>query len=130
MRTQTLFLPTLKVLELVKNIVADDRVQLRVLRSFEPLPISPSDDQAMGYQLLQQTIQSVFPEVNLVVPGNDFISCDWWVVVAGTASYLMPLPLLPTQPFILETAGCSCPWNCVFPLGVEARPQTGKEQKQ
>ncbi|GAB1285409.1 N-fatty-acyl-amino acid synthase/hydrolase PM20D1 [Apodemus speciosus] len=58
-----------EVLELVKNIVADDRVQLRVLRSFEPLPVSPSDDQAMGYQLLQQTIRSVFPEVNIIVPG-------------------------------------------------------------
>jgi hypothetical protein len=115
-RTLTLFVPTLKVLELVKNTVADDRVQLHVLRSFEPLPISPSDDQAMGYQLLQETIRSVFPEVDIVVPGNDFISCGWWVVVAGTASYLMPLPLPPTQPFILETAGCFCPWKCIFPL--------------
>lgn len=113
----TVFVSTLKVLELVKNIVADDRVQLHVLRSFEPLPISPSDAQAMGYQLLQQTIQSVFPEVNIVVPGNDFIGCGWWVVVAGAASYLMSHSLPPSQPFILETAGCICPWNCIFPSG-------------
>uniref|UniRef100_A0A8C5K8B8 N-fatty-acyl-amino acid synthase/hydrolase PM20D1 n=1 Tax=Jaculus jaculus TaxID=51337 RepID=A0A8C5K8B8_JACJA len=58
-----------EVLELVKNIVADDRVQFHVLRAFDPLPISPSDDQALGYQLLRQTIQSVFPEVNIVTPG-------------------------------------------------------------
>lgn len=58
-----------EVVERVQNIVADDRVQLHVLRSFEPLPVSPSDDQAMGYQLLQQTIQSVFPEVKIIVPG-------------------------------------------------------------
>ncbi|KAL1775065.1 putative carboxypeptidase PM20D1 [Sigmodon hispidus] len=58
-----------EVLKLVKNIVADDRVQMRVLKSFDPLPVSPSDAQAMGYQLLQQTIQSVFPEINIVVPG-------------------------------------------------------------
>lgn len=58
-----------EVLELVKNTVADDRVQLQVLRAFDPLPISPSDDQALGYQLLRQTIQSVFPEVNTVTPG-------------------------------------------------------------
>lgn len=115
-RTLTLFASTLKVVELVQNIVADDRVQLHVLRSFEPLPVSPSDDQAMGYQLLQQTIQSVFPEVKIIVPGNDFISCGWWVVGAGSASYLTPLSLPPTQPFIRETAGCFCPWNCIFPL--------------
>lgn len=65
-----------EVLELVKNIVADDRVQLRVLRSFEPLPVSPSDDQAMGYQLLQQTIRSVFPEVNIIVPGICIANTD------------------------------------------------------
>ncbi|EHB13861.1 Putative carboxypeptidase PM20D1 [Heterocephalus glaber] len=59
-----------EVLELAKNIVADDRVQFQVLRAFDPLPISPSDDQALGYQLLRQTIQSVFPEVNVVVPGT------------------------------------------------------------
>ncbi|XP_003474718.1 N-fatty-acyl-amino acid synthase/hydrolase PM20D1 [Cavia porcellus] len=59
-----------EVLELTKNIVADDRVQFEVLRAFDPLPISPSDDQALGYQLLRQTILSVFPEVNIVVPGT------------------------------------------------------------
>lgn len=75
MRTVTVLVSALKVLELVKKIVADDRVQLHVLRSFDPLPVSPSDEHAMGYQLLQQTIQSVFPEVNIVVPSNDFIIC-------------------------------------------------------
>lgn len=59
----------------MKNIVADDRVQLHVLRAFDPLPISPSDDKALGYQLLRQTIQSIFPEVDIVAPGNDFINC-------------------------------------------------------
>ncbi|XP_047377710.1 N-fatty-acyl-amino acid synthase/hydrolase PM20D1 isoform X1 [Sciurus carolinensis] len=59
-----------EVLELIKNIVADDRVQFHVLKAFDPLPISPTDDQALGYQLLRQTIQSVFPEVNIVTPGT------------------------------------------------------------
>ncbi|XP_006887984.1 PREDICTED: probable carboxypeptidase PM20D1 [Elephantulus edwardii] len=59
-----------EVLELVKNIVADDRVQFHVLSAFDPLPISPSDDQALGYQLLRQTIQSVFPEISIVTPGT------------------------------------------------------------
>lgn len=75
MRTPTLFASILKVLELVKKTVADDRIQMRVLRFTNPVPMSPSDDQALGYQLLQQTIKSVFPEVNIVVPGNDSISC-------------------------------------------------------
>lgn len=65
-----------EVLEFVKNIVADDRVQLHVLRSFEPLPFSPSDAKATGYQLLQQTIQSVFPEVDVVVPGICIANTD------------------------------------------------------
>ncbi|XP_037352774.1 N-fatty-acyl-amino acid synthase/hydrolase PM20D1 [Talpa occidentalis] len=59
-----------EVIDLVKNIMADDRVQFHVLSAFDPLPISPSDDQAFGYQLLRQTIQSVFPEVNIVAPGT------------------------------------------------------------
>ncbi|XP_045312182.1 N-fatty-acyl-amino acid synthase/hydrolase PM20D1 isoform X2 [Leopardus geoffroyi] len=58
-----------EVLELVKNIVADNRVQFHVLSAIDPLPVSPSDHQALGYQLLRQTIRSVFPEVNIVAPG-------------------------------------------------------------
>lgn len=85
-RNRTPFASSLEVLELVKNIVADDRVQFHILEAFEPLPISPSDDQALGYQLLRQTIQSVFPEINIVAPGNDFISCGWREVGAGTLS--------------------------------------------
>nr|KAF6397625.1 peptidase M20 domain containing 1 [Rousettus aegyptiacus] len=64
-----------EVLELAKNIVADDRVQFHVLSAFDPLPISPSDDQALGYQLLRQTIQSIFPEVE-VVPGICICNTD------------------------------------------------------
>ncbi|XP_034368595.1 N-fatty-acyl-amino acid synthase/hydrolase PM20D1 [Arvicanthis niloticus] len=86
-----------EVLELVKSIVADDRVQLRVLRSFEPLPISPSDDQAMGYQLLQQTIQSVFPEVNLVVPGICIANTDsrHYANITDGMYRFNPVPLQP-----------------------------------
>ncbi|XP_006834137.1 PREDICTED: probable carboxypeptidase PM20D1 [Chrysochloris asiatica] len=59
-----------EVLELVKSIVADDRVQYHVLSAFDPLPISPSDDSALGYQLLRHTIQAVFPEVSIITPGT------------------------------------------------------------
>lgn len=95
-----------KVLELVKNIVADDRVQLHVLDAFDPLPISPFDDQALGYQLLRQTIQSVFPEVNIVTPGNDFISCGWREVGAETVPSRVSTAPPPPQLFSLETSGC------------------------
>ncbi|XP_077013698.1 N-fatty-acyl-amino acid synthase/hydrolase PM20D1 isoform X2 [Tamandua tetradactyla] len=49
-----------EVLELVKNIVADDRVQYHVLNAFDPLPVSSSDNQAFGYQLLSQTIRHLY----------------------------------------------------------------------
>ncbi|XP_008062202.1 N-fatty-acyl-amino acid synthase/hydrolase PM20D1 [Carlito syrichta] len=65
-----------EVLELTKNIVADDRVQFHVLDAFNPLPVSSFDDQALGYQLLRQTIQSIFPEVNTVVPGICIANTD------------------------------------------------------
>lgn len=65
-----------EVLKLAKDIVVDDRVQFHVLESFEPLPVSPFDDQALGYQLIRQTIQSVFPEINIVVPGTCIAQTD------------------------------------------------------
>ncbi|KAM5201947.1 N-fatty-acyl-amino acid synthase/hydrolase PM20D1 isoform 3-T3 [Hipposideros larvatus] len=65
-----------EVLELVKNTVADDRVQFHVLNAHEPLPDSPSDDQALGYQLLLQTLQSVFPEINIVAPASCIANTD------------------------------------------------------
>lgn len=65
-----------EVLKLAKDIVVDDRVQFHVLSASEPQPISPFDDQALGYQLIRQTIQSVFPEINIVVPGTCIAQTD------------------------------------------------------
>uniref|UniRef100_A0A7N5JYR2 Peptidase M20 domain containing 1 n=1 Tax=Ailuropoda melanoleuca TaxID=9646 RepID=A0A7N5JYR2_AILME len=95
-----------EVLDLIKNIVADSRVQFHVLNAFDPLPVSPSDHQALGYQLLHQIIQSIFPEVSTVVPGNDFISWGGREVGAGTVSSLMSPAPPPPQLFSLETSGC------------------------
>uniref|UniRef100_A0A7N5JNV2 N-acyl-aliphatic-L-amino acid amidohydrolase n=1 Tax=Ailuropoda melanoleuca TaxID=9646 RepID=A0A7N5JNV2_AILME len=94
-----------EVLDLIKNIVADSRVQFHVLNAFDPLPVSPSDHQALGYQLLHQIIQSIFPEVSTVVPGNDFISWGGREVGAGTVSSLMSPAPPPPQLFSLETSG-------------------------
>ncbi|XP_054568173.1 N-fatty-acyl-amino acid synthase/hydrolase PM20D1 [Eptesicus fuscus] len=65
-----------EVLKLAKDIVVDDRVQFHVLDASEPLPVSPFDDQALGYQLIRQTIQSVFPEINIVAPGTCIAQTD------------------------------------------------------
>lgn len=83
---------SLKVIKLAKDIVVDDRVQYHVLEAVEPLPVSPFDDRALGYQLIRQTIESVFPEISIVVPGNDFISCGWREVGARTVFYPIPYP--------------------------------------
>ncbi|XP_074078607.1 N-fatty-acyl-amino acid synthase/hydrolase PM20D1 [Macrotis lagotis] len=58
-----------EVLEIIQNIVADNRVKYEVLTAFNPLPMSPYDNEAFGYQLLRRTIRDVFPEISVVVPG-------------------------------------------------------------
>ncbi|CAK6439721.1 unnamed protein product [Pipistrellus nathusii] len=65
-----------EVIKLAKDIVVDDRVQYHVLEAVEPLPVSPFDDRALGYQLIRQTIESVFPEISIVVPGTCIAQTD------------------------------------------------------
>lgn len=118
--------------------MADDRVQFHVLDAFDPLPVSPSDDQALGYQLLRQTIQSVFPEVNIVAPGNDFINCGWgnlagaegvcWNCILSNIHCPTPMPAVqPGNSWLLPLL---MGLELYFPLQVEVRKQTGKDQKQ
>ncbi|KAF1628018.1 N-fatty-acyl-amino acid synthase/hydrolase PM20D1, partial [Eudyptes filholi] len=59
-----------EVLEMVKNAVADDRVKIDVVEAFDPLPISPWDDQTFGVHILQRTILDTFSDVDSVVPGT------------------------------------------------------------
>ncbi|KAM4699125.1 N-fatty-acyl-amino acid synthase/hydrolase PM20D1 [Discoglossus pictus] len=49
-----------EALNIVRNTIRDERVELSVLDSFDPLPVSPYDDENFGYQMLQQTIHDVF----------------------------------------------------------------------
>lgn len=58
------------MLEVVRNIVADDRVKIDVVEAFDPLPVSPWDDQSFGVHIFQRTILDTFPDVDSVVPGN------------------------------------------------------------
>lgn len=57
-----------EVLDIIRNTINDERVELSVLDSFDPLPISPHDESNFGYQILQRTIHSVFSGAP-VVPG-------------------------------------------------------------
>ncbi|XP_075706827.1 N-fatty-acyl-amino acid synthase/hydrolase PM20D1 [Rhinoderma darwinii] len=49
-----------EALDIVRNTINDERVEISVLNSFDPLPISPYDESNFGYQTLQRTIHSVF----------------------------------------------------------------------
>ncbi|NWU99675.1 P20D1 hydrolase, partial [Upupa epops] len=59
-----------EVLEAVRKIVADDRVKIDVVTAFDPLPVSPWDEQAFGVHVFQRTVLDTFPDVNAVVPGT------------------------------------------------------------
>lgn len=61
----------LQVLDIVRNTINDERVELSVVNSFDPLPISPYDESNFGYQILQRTIYSVFSGV-AIAPGTFF----------------------------------------------------------
>ncbi|NXU50889.1 P20D1 hydrolase, partial [Turnix velox] len=59
-----------EVLETVRNTIADERVKIHVVEAFDPLPISPWDEQTFGVHILQKTILDTFPDVDSVVPGT------------------------------------------------------------
>ncbi|NXY89635.1 P20D1 hydrolase, partial [Alcedo cyanopectus] len=59
-----------EVLEVVQNTIADDRVKIEVVEAFDPLPISPWDDQTFGVHIFQRTILDTFPDVDSIVPGT------------------------------------------------------------
>ncbi|OPJ65990.1 putative carboxypeptidase PM20D1 [Patagioenas fasciata monilis] len=59
-----------EVLEAVRNTIADDRVRIDVVEAFDPLPVSPWDDQTFGVHIFQRTILDIFPDVDSVVPGT------------------------------------------------------------
>ncbi|XP_073523049.1 N-fatty-acyl-amino acid synthase/hydrolase PM20D1 [Phyllobates terribilis] len=57
-----------EALDIIRNTISDERVEISVLNSFDPLPISPYDESNFGYQTLQRTIHSVFSAAP-VAPG-------------------------------------------------------------
>ncbi|XP_018101973.1 N-fatty-acyl-amino acid synthase/hydrolase PM20D1 isoform X2 [Xenopus laevis] len=63
----TIFKSGIKVLDIMQNTIKDERVEISVLNSFDPLPVSPND-MSLGYQILQHTIHNVFSRAP-VAPG-------------------------------------------------------------
>ncbi|XP_006000451.1 N-fatty-acyl-amino acid synthase/hydrolase PM20D1.2 [Latimeria chalumnae] len=57
-----------EVLRLAKDIIADERIQIHVNVSFDPLPISSYGADSFGYQIIKKTMQESFPQIP-VVPG-------------------------------------------------------------
>ncbi|KAM8975461.1 N-fatty-acyl-amino acid synthase/hydrolase PM20D1 [Pelodytes ibericus] len=49
-----------EALNIVRNTIRDERVVLSVVNAFDPLPISPYDEENFGYQTLKRTIHAVF----------------------------------------------------------------------
>lgn len=100
------------MLETVRNTVADDRVKIDVVEAFDPLPISPWDDQTFGVHVFQRTILDTFPNVDSVVPGNN----KHMTVISSSASSLLfspPPPSIALFPFSVSppqllTTGNSC----------------------
>nr|XP_034977322.1 N-fatty-acyl-amino acid synthase/hydrolase PM20D1 isoform X1 [Zootoca vivipara] len=58
-----------EVLGIVDKTIDDKRVKIEMESAFDPLPVSPWDDQTFGVQVFRQTIQDVFPDVGSVAPG-------------------------------------------------------------
>ncbi|XP_048352903.1 N-fatty-acyl-amino acid synthase/hydrolase PM20D1 isoform X2 [Sphaerodactylus townsendi] len=58
-----------EVLEIVSKTIDDKRVTIEATSAFDPLPVSPWDDETFGVQIFRQTILNVFPDVGSVAPG-------------------------------------------------------------
>ncbi|TNN57067.1 putative carboxypeptidase PM20D1.2 [Liparis tanakae] len=64
----TMFNAGVKVLELIRSTVGDQRVKLELVDGFDPLPVSSMDEAAFGYQIIKKTVLDMFPTVT-VAPG-------------------------------------------------------------
>ncbi|XP_060794067.1 N-fatty-acyl-amino acid synthase/hydrolase PM20D1.2 isoform X2 [Neoarius graeffei] len=57
-----------EVLGLIESTISDDRVKIKLINGFDPLPISSYDEQSFGFQIITKTVLDMFPEVT-VAPG-------------------------------------------------------------
>uniref|UniRef100_A0A4W3GKN8 Peptidase M20 domain containing 1 n=2 Tax=Callorhinchus milii TaxID=7868 RepID=A0A4W3GKN8_CALMI len=63
------------LIEEMRYTIDDDRVKIDLLYGFDPLPTSPHDELAFGYQIIRTTVENVFPEV-FVIPGLSVANTD------------------------------------------------------
>lgn len=63
------------LIEEIQNTIDDDRVKVDFLDGFDPLPISPHNELAFGYQIIKSTVEHMFPET-LVIPGLSVANTD------------------------------------------------------
>lgn len=56
---------------MIESTITDDRVKVELINGFDPLPISPYDEQSFGFQIVKKTVLDIFPEVT-VAPGEFF----------------------------------------------------------
>lgn len=101
-----------QVLEAVRNTIADDRVKIDVVEAFDPLPISPWDEQTFAVHIFQRTILDTFPDVDSVVPGD---SRHMMIIVSSSA---FPSPSTACFPFAVHssTPAVNCWKQLFFPL--------------
>nr|XP_060628873.1 N-fatty-acyl-amino acid synthase/hydrolase PM20D1 [Anolis sagrei ordinatus] len=58
-----------QVLEIIEQTIDDGQVKIELEDAFDPLPVSPWDDQTFGVQVFRQAILDVFPDVGSIAPG-------------------------------------------------------------
>lgn len=102
-----------QVLEAVRSTIADDRVKIDVVEAFDPLPISPWDEQTFAIHIFQRTILDTFPDVDSVVPGD---SRHMMIVVSSSAFPLFPFAVYSSTPAVNYWKQLFFPLFIPFPL--------------
>lgn len=101
-----------QVLEAVRSTIADDRVKIDVVEAFDPLPVSPWDEQTFAIHIFQKTILDTFPDVDSVVPGD---SRHMMIIVSSSAFPFSSSALFPFAVYS-STPAVNCWKQLVFPL--------------
>ncbi|XP_076350590.1 N-fatty-acyl-amino acid synthase/hydrolase PM20D1-like isoform X2 [Tachypleus tridentatus] len=85
-----------EVLEYDQNLINDQRVEIEVLDSIEPHPISPHGDDVFGFQVLRKSIHQVFP-TSAVAPTMLIANTDtrWYLPLSKVIYRFSPLDILP-----------------------------------
>jgi len=85
-----------EVLEHDRRCINDDRVDIRVVNSAEPSPVSSWDKQAFGFQVISQSVQQVFPDIG-VSPGLMIANTDTkhYLELTDAVYRFMPSVLTP-----------------------------------